>query len=51
MDSTTAMKLSRAIKTIETCAPNVYDADSYRDGDFPRLLDLKQVIPERVFLK
>jgi hypothetical protein len=38
MDSKDALRLSRSVKSIQTCAGNVQDADCYRDGDLPRLI-------------
>ncbi len=38
LDSTDAVKLGKAVKSIQNCAGNVGDAACYRDGDLERLL-------------
>ncbi|HTU25005.1 MAG TPA: hypothetical protein VMF30_06390, partial [Pirellulales bacterium] len=38
LDTTDAMRLSRLVKNVQTCAGRVDDAACYRDGDFQRLL-------------
>ncbi|HYH67404.1 MAG TPA: hypothetical protein VD866_22085 [Urbifossiella sp.] len=38
LDHTQAMRISRTVKSLQTCGPTVRDADCYRDGDFARLL-------------
>lgn len=38
MDTTQALRLSKTVKAIQVCGPDVRDMDCYRDGDFGRLL-------------
>ncbi len=51
LDSQQAMKLSKAVKLIEDCAPNVCDADCYRPGDFQRLLQKAKQLEARLPLQ
>jgi hypothetical protein len=51
LDSKYAMKLSKAVKSIENCAPNVGDASCYRDGDFERLLQKAKQLEARLPLQ
>jgi hypothetical protein len=43
-----SMRLGRAVKAIQTCGPNVDDADCYRDGDVARLLDKARKLEARL---
>jgi hypothetical protein len=51
MDSEFAMRLSKAVKTIEKCGPKVQDANCYRDGDFELLLQKGKQLSERLPLQ
>ena len=43
-----AMRMSRAVKAIQTCGPQVGDADCYRDGDLARLQAKAQQLEARL---
>jgi hypothetical protein len=43
-----AMKLSRRVKAIQDCGPNVCDADCYRCGDLPLLLRKAEQLSARL---
>jgi hypothetical protein len=51
LDASYAMKLSKAVKSIENCAPHVGDADCYRDGDLARLLQKAKQLETRLPLQ
>ncbi len=51
MDSTYAMRLSKAVKGIQNCGGNVADADCYRDGDLARLLVKARQLEDRLPLQ
>jgi hypothetical protein len=51
LDSTQAMRLSKLVKEIQTCAGNVGDANCYRDGDFDRLLHKGRQLEARLPLQ
>jgi hypothetical protein len=46
-----AMRMSRAVKAIQTCGPQVGDADCYRDGDLARLQNKAQQLEARLPLQ
>ena len=48
MDTEFAMRMSKSVKTIEKCGPNVQDSDCYRDGDLNRLLFKAKQLSERL---
>jgi hypothetical protein len=48
MDAEFAMRLSHSVKTIETCAPRVYDAECYRDGDLDNLMSKAKQLSNRL---
>lgn len=51
LDTTDAVKLSRAVQTIKTCAGQVRDADCYRDGEFTRLVRRSEQLEARLPLQ
>jgi hypothetical protein len=51
MDSDDALRLSRSVKSIQTCSGNVQDADCYRDGDLARLLRKAEQLEARLPLQ
>jgi hypothetical protein len=42
------MRMSKAVKSIETCGPQVADATCYRDGDLCRLMDKAKQLGDRL---
>jgi len=46
-----AVRLGRAVKSIQNCGPQVRDADCYRDGDLGRLLRKAQQLEDRLPLQ
>jgi hypothetical protein len=48
MDAECAMRMSKAVKMIETCGPQVADAACYRDGDLCRLMDKAKQLGDRL---
>lgn len=47
-DHTQAMKLSKVVKTLERCEPNIQDADCYRDGELQRLQNRVRQLANRL---
>jgi hypothetical protein len=51
LDTTDAMRLSRLVKCIQTCAPQVVDGVCYRDGDLQRLFEKAKQLETRLPLQ
>lgn len=51
LDTSDAVRLSRAVQTIKTCAPGVKDAACYRDGEFDRLVRKAEQLEARLPLQ
>ncbi|HEX4613167.1 MAG TPA: hypothetical protein VH092_33570, partial [Urbifossiella sp.] len=51
LDTTQAVRLSRAVQTIKTCAGGVQDAACYRDGEFTRLVRRAEQLEARLPLQ